>query len=235
MQNITPIYRFHSSCGSTRGIELETNDPLPSIEICLNIIIPNYSEGIPIFADISTSILQRYPISGLFPTAHSLTILLSIYESIDGQRTFYKTVLLATFHWIYIEQLSMLFFISPRVIYIYMIYFKAIGSIYYKIYCKIKRAREEGHVTSRRPSLKKWKMAKVSFTAKISSYLSIKVKRWTWTHALYADCLCSESELTALTIKKKKVGWKMKRTKSFIRSHIAFEVELCCHCNWRGG
>lgn len=56
----------------------------------------------------------------LFPTAHSLTILLSIYESIDGQRTFYKTVLLATFHCIYIEQLSMLFFISPRVIYIYI-------------------------------------------------------------------------------------------------------------------
>lgn len=65
----------------------------------------------------------------------------------------------------------------PLVLYIYMIYFKAIGSIYYKIYYKIERAREEGHVTSRRPSLKKWKMAKVSFTAKISSYLSIKVKR----------------------------------------------------------
>lgn len=48
-----------------------------------NMVEHNYSElfeGIPIFADISTSILQRYPISGLFPTAHSLTILLSIYE-----------------------------------------------------------------------------------------------------------------------------------------------------------
>lgn len=59
----------------------------------------NYSElfeGIPIFADISTSILQRYPISGLFPTAHSLTILLSIYEHWTAKERFIKQ-----FYWLY--------------------------------------------------------------------------------------------------------------------------------------
>lgn len=51
----------------------------------------------------------------------------------NGQRTFYKAVLLATFDSIYIEQFFMLFFIPPppRIIYIYtcIIYFEVIGSI----------------------------------------------------------------------------------------------------------
>lgn len=73
----------------------------------------------------------------------------------NGQRTFYKAVLLATFDSIYIEQFFMLFFIPPppRIIYIYIYVYNLFRSNRFDLFDLYwKRPRV---TTSRRPSLKK--------------------------------------------------------------------------------
>lgn len=217
MQNVTPIYRFYWSWGSTRDIELETTLYCRSK---LNIIIPNYSEGIPIFADTWTSISQRYPISGLFPTAHYHS--LSYYPFTNPLTA--KERFIKQFYWLYSIEftssncLCYSLYSPLPVLYIYIQFI----SNWFDLFVCIKREREERHVASRRPSLKKSKKM-VSFPRLPRKYriiCQLRMKRWTWTtRALYADCLCSESELTAIK-KKKKIGVKRENVQKILFDRI---------------
>lgn len=146
MQNVTPSYpnfiEFHR--GSMRRDRNKRRRT--SIEILVG---HNYSELFDsryIKVSYKGILFQRcFPL----PT-HSLSYY-PFTNINNGQRTFYKAVLLATFDSIYIEQFFMLFFIPlPPPYYIYIYVYNLFRSNRFDLYWKRPRV-----TTSRRPSLKK--------------------------------------------------------------------------------